>query len=103
MFSTAAGKFAADCQQLMTVLHTAIPDNDVLGWRRKAPGILVPARLDGNRVVALIEQTIFDEHILAHLGVDAVVVMSPGMHRHTPDDNMLRHEWVDDPKRTILN
>ena len=55
----------------MTILHVAVADDDVLAWTTgiltlaALASVFVSSALDGYTVVAGIEDTVFDKHILA--------------------------------------
>ena len=60
----------------MSVFHAAVADDDVLGWLVPETSVVVSSALNGDAVVAGVEDTVLDEYILACLRVASVSVRS---------------------------
>ena len=60
----------------MSVFHAAVADDDILGWFVPETTVVVSSALDGDAVVAGVEDTVLDEYILACLRVASVSVRS---------------------------
>ena len=58
----------------MTVLHLAVANDDILTGFSPESTIVVSSALDGYTVISGIEETVFDEHTVARLGVAAVSI-----------------------------
>ena len=102
-----AGNLRADDHAAVTVFHHAVADDDVLrrNTGKAACGtctsVGITSALDSDTVVACVESTAFDEHILATLGVASVTVRSFVPDLHVAYDNVLREQRMHHPKRRI--
>ena len=99
--AVAAGDFAAYHHASVAVLHQAVAHDDVFAGDVPAASVLIAAGLDGDAVVARVEGAVFDEHILARLGVAAVaigtaVVDVDAFHRQT-----FAEQGMDDPEGRV--
>ena len=99
----AGGQFAADGDQLVAVLDAAVAHDDVFGRHTQPPGIAVAARFDGDRIVALVEHAIFDQYVLCHFRVDAIVIMPVRPDLDAADDDIPAQKRVQHPKRAIFD
>ena len=95
----AAGYLRADDHTTVTVFHLAMADDDVLRWHIPFPAVTVAAALDGDTVVAGIEEAVFDEYAIAALGVAAITVGAIIDHLHSADCDVGRVEGMDHPER----
>src|SRR5262245_918798 len=69
----AARNLAAHHDSAVAVLHHAISDDDIFGRRGDAAPVVVPARFDGDAIVAGVEDAIFDQNILTGFRITPVV------------------------------
>ena len=99
------GNLGTDHHTTMAVVELAIADDDVL---RRCAGktalatltaVVVASALDGNAVVASIEETVLNQHAVARLGVAAVTVGTIVVDVHTTYGNVLRQQGMNDPER----
>jgi hypothetical protein len=66
----------------------AVPHHNVPGRDTQRPGFHVPSGLDGDVVIPVIEGDIFDQYVIAALGIDAVIIQVVGIKTDPPDRNM---------------
>src|SRR5580658_6349827 len=66
------GNFASHDDTAMARLHLTIANDDVLGRHTQPPSVIVAAGLDGDAVIAGIENTVLDEHVPAAFRVTTV-------------------------------
>ena len=81
----AAGHLAAETDRAHGAFELVVPDDDVLGGDVDPAAIRVPARLDGDGVVAGQQRAVLDHHVVAAFGVAAVAV-------HTPSGGLSRRQ-----------
>ena len=82
----------------MAVLHLTVTDDDVLRRHVSLTSVAVTSALDGDAVVAGIEETILDEYTVAALRVAAVAVRTVVDHLYTTYGNIGRVEGMDYPE-----
>ena len=82
----------------MTVLHLAVADDDVLRRHGAFASVAVTSALDGDTVVACVEETVFDEDPVAALRIAAVAIGTVVDHLHPADGDIGRVEGMDDPE-----
>ena len=82
----------------MAVLHLTVTDDDVLRRHVTLTTIAVTSALDGDTVVAGIEETILNEYAVAALRVAAVAVRTVVDHLHTTYGDIGRVEGMDHPE-----
>ena len=85
----------------MSILHLAIAYDDVAGGLVPKATVVVTAALDGDAVVAGVENAVLDEHVLTSLRVATVSVRSLVPNGHSVYGDVLREEWVYDPERGV--
>ena len=90
--------FRANHHAAVSVLHFAVADDDVLGGHVALTSIAVASALDGDAVVARIEETVLDQHAVAALRVTAVTVGTVVDHLHAAHGDVGRMQGMDDPE-----
>src|SRR6202034_4006770 len=70
----ATGHFAADDHAAVAARRRAVHDGVILRWTANPPSVRVPARLDGDAIIARIDVAIGNMNIAAGISVDAVRV-----------------------------
>ncbi len=83
----------------MAVLHAAAADDHVLGRLLQPPPLGVAARLDGDAVVAGVEDAVLDQHVAAGFRVTAVVVRAAAVDAQLTDNDVLALDRMDLPHR----
>ena len=83
----------------MSVLHLAVADDDVLRWHVTLTTVAVTSALDGDTVVAGVEEAVFYQHAVAALWVAAVAVRAVVNHFYTTNSNIGRVQGVNHPER----
>ena len=96
---TAARDFGTYNHTTVAVLHLTTADDDILRWHIALAPVTVAPTLDGDTVVAGIEETVFDEHTVTTLRIAAVAVRTVVDHLHTAHCDVGRVEGMDDPER----
>ena len=86
----------------MAVFHLAMAYNDVPAGERPGASVVVAPTLDGNAIVASIEDTIFNQHILTGLGVASVIVRPMTIESDTAHHNVFRHQRMKQPEGGIV-
>lgn len=71
----ASTHLASDAKQAMSFYYLAIAHHNVFCRLSHTPCVPVASRLNDHSIVALVELTILNEHVLCHFKVYAVVVM----------------------------
>ena len=94
----AARDLRADDHAPMSVLHLAVADDDVLRGHVPLAAVTVASALDGDTVVASVEETVFDEHTVAALRVAAVAIGTVVDHLHTTHGDVCRVKGMDHPE-----
>ena len=91
-------KASMSCKYGATVYHHILTRFATLA------SILVLTALDADSVVASIELAVHDERILARLQVECIAVLCVARiaGKHTVDDDVLAHEWMDVPGWGVL-
>ena len=72
--ANAATHFTTQYHAAVAVLHLTIANNYVFTRHANSPTIRVAPRFDGNAVIASVEVTFFDQHVLTTLGIAPIVV-----------------------------
>ena len=93
------GDLRADDHSTVTVLHLTVADDDVLRRHVALPAITVTATLDGNAVVAGVEETVLDEHAVAALRIATVAIGTVVDHLHTTHGDVCGMQRMDHPER----
>ena len=88
----------ADDHTAVAVLHLAVADDDVLAGAVPEPSVAVASALDGDAVVARVEEAVLNEHAVARLRVAAVAVGPVVGNLHPAHGDVLRQQGMDDPK-----
>ena len=81
----AAGHLAAETDRAHGAFELVVPDDDVLSGYVDPATICVPARLDGDVVVAGQERAVLDHHVVAAFGIAAVAVHTRVVGCHAVD------------------
>ena len=95
---TTAGDFGANHYTTMTILHLAVADDDVLRGHVALTAVAVAPALDGNAVVASVEEAIFDKDAIAALRIAAVTIGTIVDHLHPAHSDIGRVKGMDYPK-----
>src|SRR5947209_13297737 len=102
--AAAAGNLAPHDDAAVPVLHRAAADDDIFGGDADAPTVVVAARLDGDAVVARVEDAVGDKHVAGGFRVAAVVVRPVAADLYAAHGDVrgahgvnLPHRRVDDP------
>ena len=82
----------------MSVLHLAIADDDVLRRHVALTSVAIASALDGDTVVARIEETVLDEYAIAALGIASVAIRSVVDHLYTTNGDIGGVEGMDNPE-----
>ena len=82
----------------MSVLHLAIADDDVLRRHVALTSVAITSALDGDTVVAGIEETVLDEYAIAALGIASVAIRSVVDHFYTANGDIGGVEGMDNPE-----
>ena len=82
----------------MAVLHLTVADDDVLRRHVALASVTVTSALDGNTVVARVEETVFNEHTVAALRVAAVAVGAVVDHLYTAYGDVGGMKGMDNPE-----
>ena len=69
-----SGYLASDRDAAVPILHGAVADDQVLAGHAHAAPVAIAAGLDGDAIVARIEQAAFDQHVGATFRIAAIVV-----------------------------
>ena len=85
----------------MSVFHAAVADDDILGWFVPETTVVVSSALDGDAVVACVEDTVLDEYILACLRVASVSVRSFVPNSYAVYRDVLAEQRVHHPERRV--
>ena len=85
----------------MSVFHAAVADDDILGWFVPETTVVVSSALDGDAVVAGVEDTVLDEYILACLRVASVSVRSFVPNSYAVYRDVLAEQRVHHPERRV--
>ena len=96
---TAARDFRTYNHTTVAVFHLTTADDDILRWHVALAPVTVAPTLDGDTVVAGIEETVFDEHTVTAFRIAAVAVRTVVDHLHTAHCDIGRVEGMDDPER----
>jgi hypothetical protein len=83
----------------MSVLHSTTTNDDVLRRAWSAATVSITARLDSNTVIACMEDTVLDKHVLARLRVTAVTVRTIIDDLATTHGYILAKNRMDNPER----
>ena len=83
----------------MSVFHPAVADDDVSGWLVPETTVIVSSALDGDAVVAGVEDTVLDEYILACFRVASVSVRSFVPYGYAVYSDVLAEQRVHHPER----
>ena len=82
----------------MSVFHPAVADDDVSGWLVPETTVVVSSALDGDAVVAGVEDTVLDEYILACFRVASVSVRSFVPYGYAVYSDVLAEQRVHHPE-----
>ena len=82
----------------MTILHLAVADDDVLGWHVALTSVAVTTALDGDTVVASVEEAVFYQHTVAALWVATVTVRSVVNHFYATNGDIGGVQRMDHPE-----
>ena len=85
----------------MSVFHAAVADDDILGWFVPETTVVVSSALDGDAVVAGVEDTVLYEYILACLRVASVSVRSFVPNSYAVYRDVLAEQRVHHPERRV--
>ena len=93
-----ATDFRADHHTAMTILHLTVADDDVLRGHVALTTVAVATALDGDTVVAGIEEAVLYQYPVAALRVAAVTIRTIVDHLHPPDGDIGGVEGMDHPE-----
>ena len=94
------GTLAADCDAVEVRRHIA--DNNILARSTGSPSAIVPAGLDGQAVVALVQVTVFDQDVRAGIRINSVIVRVMADNLQFSDGNICAKCRVHTPERIIV-
>ncbi len=97
--AASAGNLTADNHTAVSILHLAVADDDVLARFVPQSSVVVSSALNGNAVVAGVEETVLDEHAVTRLGVAAVAVGSVVVDVYAAHGDVFRQQRVYHPER----
>ena len=95
---TATTDLAANHHATVTILHLTVADDNVLRRHITLTSITVTAALDGDAVIAGVEETILDQHAVTKLGIAAVTIRTVVDHLHPTNSNICRVQGMDYPE-----
>ena len=96
---TTTGDLGTNHHTAMTILHLAVADDDVLRWHVALTAVTVTSALDGDTIVAGVEEAIFDKDAIATLWVAPVTIRTIVDHLHSSHGDIGRVEGMDYPER----
>lgn len=96
-----ARDFTSDNHTAMSIFHLTVADDDVFGRLVPEATIIVASALDGDTVIAGMEDTVLDKHILASLWVASVTIRTFIPDGHTIYGDVLGEQWMDNPERRV--
>ena len=106
--AAATADLRADDHAAVAVVHDAVADDDVLRGFAPEASVVIAAALDGDAVVARVEEAVLNEHAVAALRVAAVAVGAVVGNLDATHRDVLAEQGVNDPEgrtqeRHVLN
>src|SRR5690606_35800801 len=79
----------------MTIAHRAVLDDDIFDGHRNPAAVGIPARFQGDAIIAGVEIAVLDENVAARLRIAAVVVGAVRFDPDAPDRHVgQRTGWI---------
>src|SRR5262249_40085163 len=85
----------------VAVFHLAVSHDDVFTRDTHAPAVAVASGVDGDAVVARVERTILNEHILGRVRIAAVVIRSMTHDLDAANRDVGAEDGIDLPHRRV--